>query len=118
MVDELVGDLALGLDDLLQTDYLADEQLVRVGQLEGLLLQRLDLVLGRYELLVEQADLLGRGEGLFGLLLLSGCGCFSSDVVEIVLPVGSKLGMSKFPGLETRALTKNVLFVMSCGGEG
>jgi hypothetical protein len=59
----------------------------------------LDLLLLCENLLVEQVNLLSRSGIVIVLGLLARSRGFTTDVVERVLAVGTKLGMFEFPGL-------------------
>lgn len=99
--DQLVGDLALGPDHLLQANDLVHEHFIRLGELEVLLLQGLDLVLGRGKRFAENDNLLRRAKGILSLRGLARGGRFSADIVQVIFPVCSKLGMAEFPRLDT-----------------
>ena len=95
----LGGHLALRLDHLLQTHNLVDKYLVGLGQLEELLLQRLDLVLSGYQGLAKDSDLLTCRKSFLYSSCLPRRRCFPADVIQVVFPVCAKFRMAELPGL-------------------
>jgi hypothetical protein len=85
---------------LLNPHYLLQHELMVNGHLGVAIGEVLDLLLLRNNLLIEKVDLLCGNRIIVRLCLLSWSRCLSSDVVEGLFAVCSKLGVFKLPGLD------------------
>ena len=101
VVNNLMDDVLLIEDCFLHSHDLLQHDLVVDGHLSETVVQLLDLLLLRQNLLVQQVNLL-RGDGVVIILgLLARGGGLATNVVEGFLAVGAKLGVFELPCLKT-----------------
>ena len=101
VVDQLVVDLILRLDLLLKAHDLIYKDPVCAHELEILLLQLLDLMLGRHKGIIENHQLLRRGEAFLGGLRFPRGRSFAPDVIQIMLAISAELWVFELPSLSS-----------------
>lgn len=100
MIDQLVVHLILCANQLLKVYNLVYEDFVCIQDTIVRFLKLLDLLLRCGQRLAEDENLLvGNAELLVGCLRFPRSRGFSSDIIQIILPVSSKLGVLKLPCL-------------------